>query len=160
MSSDIDPIVGGIIYCNILWACRNFADWARASHWTVNYDRWCRASGLDDFTGSCRLHRAEVLGIQGTLAEARAMVNAAIEQLKQDAPWAIGDALRVLGDIHLAAGDLDEAELAYHRAYSIGWDPQPGFALFQLEEAKLARQIRDSNGRYSAAAGPPCNGKA
>jgi tetratricopeptide (TPR) repeat protein len=142
LSSDIDPVVGSTIYCNILWACRNFADWARANHWSVNYERWCRSSGLDNLSGSCRLHRAEVLGINGTLAEARALVSAAIEQLKEDAPWAIGDALRVLGDIHFAAGELDDAESAYHRAYSVGWDPQPGFALLQLErgEGQAANQ--------------------
>ena len=69
-------------------------------------------------------------------------MRAAIEQLKADAPWAIGDALRVLGDIHLAAGDLNAAEAAYHNAYAVGWNPQPGFALLQLErgDADAANQ--------------------
>ena len=61
LSSDIDPVVGGILYCNILWACRNFGDWTRANQWSISYDRWCRSCGLDSLTGSCRLHRAEVL---------------------------------------------------------------------------------------------------
>jgi tetratricopeptide (TPR) repeat protein len=133
LSSDIDPVVGGTLYCNLLWACRNFADWTRATHWSANYERWCRSSGLEDLTGSCRLHRAEVLGVQGTLDEAEALVSTAIEQLENDAPWAIGDAARVLGDIHLAAGDLDRAETAYRRSSAVGWSPQPGLALLQLE---------------------------
>src|SRR5262249_55942477 len=38
LSSDLDPVVGGILYCNVLWACRNFGDWARANQWTLGYE--------------------------------------------------------------------------------------------------------------------------
>ncbi|AZO09993.1 MULTISPECIES: winged helix-turn-helix domain-containing protein [unclassified Mesorhizobium] len=136
LSSDVDPIVGGILYCNILWACRNFGDWARANQWTLGYEDWCRGHGLEDLSGSCRLHRAEVLGVHGTLKEAEALVRAALDQLARDAPWATGDALRVLGDIHLAAGDFAEAETAYRACHAAGWDPQPGLALLQLEQGQ------------------------
>ncbi|RUV96159.1 hypothetical protein EOA75_07090 [Mesorhizobium sp. M1A.F.Ca.IN.022.07.1.1] len=136
LSSDVDPVVGGILYCNILWACRNFGDWARANQWTLGYEDWCKGHGLEDLSGSCRLHRAEVLGVHGTLKEAEALVRAALDQLAVDAPWATGDALRVLGDIHLAAGDLTEAETAYRASHAAGWDPQPGLALLQLEQGQ------------------------
>jgi DNA-binding winged helix-turn-helix (wHTH) protein len=136
LSSDVDPVVGGILYCNVLWACRNFGDWARANQWTLGYEDWCRGHGLEDLSGSCRLHRAEVLGVHGTLKEAEALVRAALDQLALDAPWATGDALRVLGDIHLAAGDLAEAETAYRASHAAGWDPQPGLALLQLEQGQ------------------------
>jgi tetratricopeptide (TPR) repeat protein len=69
-------------------------------------------------------------------------VTAALDQLAQDAPWARGDALRVLGDIHLAAGDLDKAEKAYGDAYAIGWDPQPGFAMLLLERGEAEAAYR------------------
>ncbi len=136
LSSDIDPVVGGILYCNILWACRNFGDWARADQWTLGYESWCKGHGLEGLSGSCRLHRAEVLGIHGTLKEAELLVREALDQLTLDAPWATGDALRVLGDIHLAAGDLAEAEAAYRASHAAGWDPQPGLALLQLEQGQ------------------------
>ncbi|MER8538415.1 hypothetical protein NKH17_02965 [Mesorhizobium sp. M1334] len=136
LSSDVDPVVGGILYCNVLWACRNFGDWSRANQWTLGYENWCRGHGLEDLSGSCRLHRAEVLGVHGTLKEAEALVRTALDQLALDAPWAMGDALRVLGDIHLAAGDLTEAEAAYRGAHAVGWDPQPGLALLQLEQGQ------------------------
>ncbi|WP_245464822.1 MULTISPECIES: hypothetical protein [unclassified Mesorhizobium] len=136
LSSDIDPVVGGILYCNILWSCRNFGDWARANQWTFGYENWCKGHGLENLSGSCRLHRAEVLGVHGTLKEAEALVRAALDQLALDAPWATGDALRVLGDIHLAAGDLAEAETAYRASHAAGWDPQPGLALLQLEQGQ------------------------
>ncbi|TKB12622.1 MAG: hypothetical protein E5V75_24720 [Mesorhizobium sp.] len=63
-------------------------------------------------------------------------MRAALDQLALDAPWATGDALRVLGDIHLAAGDLVEAETAYRASHAAGWDPQPGLALLQLEQGQ------------------------
>jgi len=133
LSSDIDPIAGGILYCNILWACRTFGDWARADQWTTGYERWCHDCGLGDMTGSCRLHRAEVMSVHGTLKEAEEIMRTALDQLELDAPWAKGDAWRVLGDIHLAAGDFAAAEAAYRSAHEVGWDPQPGYALLQLE---------------------------
>lgn len=136
LSSDIDPVVGGILYCNILWSCRNFGDWARANQWTSGYENWCKGHGLENLSGSCRLHRAEVLGIHGTLKEAEVLVRAALDQLALDAPWATGDALRVLGDIHLAAGNFAEAETAYRASHAAGWDPQPGLALLQLEQGQ------------------------
>jgi DNA-binding winged helix-turn-helix (wHTH) protein len=142
LSSDLDPIAGGILYCNILWACRNSGDWSRANQWTLGYERFCRASGLEDLSGSCRLHRAEVLGVHGTLEEAEQLVRTALDQLALDAPWATGDALRVLGDIHLASGHLAEAEAAYRSAHAVGWDPQPGFALLQLEQGDAEAAYR------------------
>ncbi|RWG04822.1 hypothetical protein [Mesorhizobium sp.] len=41
-----------------------------------------------------------------------------------------------MGDIHLAAGDLTEAETAYRASHAAGWDPQPGLALLQLEQGQ------------------------
>jgi tetratricopeptide (TPR) repeat protein len=136
LSSDVDPIVGGILYCNVLWACRNFGDWTRANQWTLGYERWCKDCGLEDLSGSCRLHRAEVLGVHGTLKEAEALIRTALDQLALDAPWATGDGWRVLGDIHRAAGDLAQAEAAYRASHAVGWDPQPGLALLQLDQGQ------------------------
>jgi DNA-binding winged helix-turn-helix (wHTH) protein len=142
LSSDIDPIAGGVLYCNILWACRMSGDWARADQWSANYTRWYRECGIEDLTGSCNLHRAEVLSVQGTLKEAEAIVRTALHRLEHDAPWAKGDALRVLGDIHLAAGDLAQAEADYRAAYEAGWDPQPGHALLLLEQGNAEAAFR------------------
>lgn len=154
LSSDIDPVAGGILYCNILWACRNFADWARANQWTLGYERWCRDGGLADVSGSCRLHRAEVLGVRGTLKEAESLIREALDQLAFDAPWATGDALRVLGDIHLAAGDLAEAETAYRASHAVGWDPQPGLALLQLEQGQAEAAYRGLERSFLATGWP------
>ena len=132
LSHDVDPMTGGVLYCNILWACRTFGDWARADQWTLSYQKFCADSRMR-FSGSCQLHRAEVLGIRGSLADAVAHVTEALACLPQDAPWAVGDAHRVLGDLQSAVGNHDAAFAAYETSYALGWDPEPGRALLLLE---------------------------
>jgi DNA-binding winged helix-turn-helix (wHTH) protein len=135
LSSQIDPITGNTIYCNILWACRTFGDWSRANQWTTEYQRWCSDTHMG-YSGACQLHRAEVLGIQGTLQDALDHVNDALDQLPADAPWALGDAHRVLGDVHAVIGNDDAAFEHYEKAYALGWDAEPGHAMLLLERGE------------------------
>jgi tetratricopeptide (TPR) repeat protein len=141
LSSGVDPVTGSTIYCNILWACRTFGDWARAHQWTISYQTWCTSSRMG-YSGACKLHRAETLGFQGSLSDALAHVTDALARLPDDAPWALGDAHRVLGDIHAMIGDEDAAMNSYEAALALGWDAEPGHAMLLLErgqaEAALA----------------------
>jgi len=132
LSHQVDPITGGVLYCNILWACRTFGDWARANEWTLGYQSFCAEHHMD-FSGSCQLHRAECLGVQGSLADARKHIFDSIARLPTDAPWALGDAYRVLGDIESAVGNGDEAMAAYEKCYDLGWSPEPGHAMLLIE---------------------------
>ncbi|MGX1170019.1 tetratricopeptide (TPR) repeat protein [Bradyrhizobium sp. USDA 372] len=134
-SGDIDPIVGGILYCNILWAARMFGDWARADQWTLGYQKYCTESGME-LTGSCQLHRSEVLGVRGSLGEALSRIQDSLARLTSDAPWAIGDANRVLADVQAAIGNDDAALEAYEKAYALGWCPEPGHAMLLLERGE------------------------
>jgi DNA-binding winged helix-turn-helix (wHTH) protein len=134
-SNSLDPVTGGILYCNILWASRMFGDWARADQWTLGYQKFCSESGME-LTGSCQLHRSEVLGVRGSLGEALSRIQDALVRLSSDAPWSIGDANRVLGDIQAAIGNDEAALEAYDRAYSLGWDPEPGRAMLLLERGE------------------------
>jgi tetratricopeptide (TPR) repeat protein len=135
LSSNVDPVTGGTLYCNILWASRMFGDWARADQWTLGYQRFCVDSRME-LTGACQLHRSEVLGIKGSLHEALSRVQDSLVRLVDDAPWAIGDAQRVLGDIHAAIGNDDNALEAYDKAYTLGWCPEPGHAMLLLERGE------------------------
>lgn len=134
-SGDLDPITGGILYCNILWTSRMFGDWARADQWTLGYQRFCSESGME-LTGSCQLHRSEVLGVRGSLGEALSRIQDSLARLTSDAPWSIGDANRVLGDIQAAIGNDEAALEAYDKAYSLGWCPEPGRAMLLLERGE------------------------
>ncbi len=134
-SNELDPVMGGILYCNILWASRMFGDWARADQWTLGYQKFCSEGGVE-LTGSCQLHRSEVLGVRGSLGEALMRIQDSLARLSSDAPWSIGDAHRVLGDIQSAIGNDDVALEAYDKAYSLGWDPEPGRAMLLLERGE------------------------
>jgi DNA-binding winged helix-turn-helix (wHTH) protein len=135
LSNEVDPVTGGVLYCNILWACRTFGDWARANQWTLGYQQFC-ADNRMGFSGSCQLHRAEVLGIRGSLHDALAHINEALARLSDDAPWAVGDAHRVLGDIEASIGNTGAAFAAYEKCYALGWSPEPGHALLLLERGE------------------------
>jgi tetratricopeptide (TPR) repeat protein len=93
-----------------------------------------------ELSGSCQLHRSEVLGVKGALPEALTRIQDSLARLSSDAPWAIGDAQRVLGDIQAAIGNDDAALEAYDNSYALGWCPEPGRAmlLFERGEAEAA----------------------
>ena len=87
LSSKVHPLTGGMLYCNILWACRTFGDWARANQWTLGYQDFCSASHME-FSGYCQLHRAEVLGIRGSLRDALAHVEDSVSRTLRR--WPLG----------------------------------------------------------------------
>lgn len=129
LAGSVTPWVGGLTYCSVIWACRNRGDWERAAQWSDHFVRWCERSGMARYPGTCMLHQAEVLSMQGKLERAEEEVRIACETLPATAPWAHGDAWRVLGDLLLARGELDEAGRSYKQAHALGWDPNPGHAV-------------------------------
>jgi tetratricopeptide (TPR) repeat protein len=124
--------VAGWALCAILYAARHRCDWLRAAHFSEAFSDWSRASRMPAFPGTCQLHRAAVLGVQGDLDRAEAEVRAAADLLAHAAPWAEGDAYCVLGDIQLSHGHFEAAEVSLRHAHSLGWDPQPALARLHL----------------------------
>jgi DNA-binding winged helix-turn-helix (wHTH) protein len=148
LSGAASPLVNGLVYCGIIWTCRNRADWGRADEWTRSFTRWCAKGSFESFSGNCRLHRAELLHHRGELEAARAEAHDACDELPA---YAQGDAQRVLGDLLLEKGDLEAAEIAFRRAHELGWDPNPGFARLQVAKGRphagvraLERALRDT----------------
>lgn len=142
LAGEIDPEVGGIIYCGLIYASVLIGDWKRAGEWTEHFTRWCSRNNVSGFPGVCALHRAELLSFRGSLREAERELQQAMKVLPEAAPWAEGDAWRVLGDIRLHYGDLDAAEASFRRAHELGWEPQPGFALLQLRRGDYTAAAR------------------
>jgi hypothetical protein len=149
LSSQVDPMVGSLIYCNILWACRSSADWERALQWSDGFEEWCAATFAEN-PGNCDLHRAEILGARGTLAEAFEKISVAIPKLSQEEAWSIGEGYRVRGDIAYMLGDEAQAAADYDTAYGLGWDAEPGNAVLLAQrgepEAALAALDRSLEG--------------
>lgn len=142
LSGSVRPLIGGMVYCGVIWGCRNRADWQRAAQWSEQFTRWCARSGISAFPGVCRLHRAEVYSVRGELDHAEYELENARKDLPRAAPWAEGDAWRVLGDVRYMRGDLEGAEQAFRKAHELGWDPQPGYALVLLDQGKAAAAVR------------------
>jgi tetratricopeptide (TPR) repeat protein len=134
--------VAGWALCSILYAARYRYDWLRAAQFAEAFVEWSRTSRMPAFPGTCQLHRAAVLGVQGQLERAAAEVRDAAELLARAAPWAEGDAYCVLGDILLGMGDFAGAEAAYRQAHALGWDPQPGLARLHLLTGRPAEAQR------------------
>ncbi|MGD8396482.1 MAG: transcriptional regulator, partial [Candidatus Eiseniibacteriota bacterium] len=142
LAGGVSPLHGGLVYCGVIFGCRNLQDWERAAQWSDQFTRWCADNGVSEVHGTCRLHRGEVLAIRGELEEAEREISDACRELAVIAPWVEGDGHRVLGEICMARGDLEGAERAFHRARELGWDPHPSYALFQLAQAKRAAALR------------------
>ena len=70
-SGELSPIATGIVYCGVILACRDAYEVRRAREWTAVLSDWCeRQPDLVAFTGRCRIHRAEILQLGGSWAEA------------------------------------------------------------------------------------------
>jgi len=128
--------VAGWALCSIVYAARYRCDWLRAAQYAEAFVEWSRASRMPAFPGTCQLHRAAVLGVQGQLERAADEVRAAADLLSRAAPWVEGDAYCVLGDIQLSMADFAAAEASYRQAHALGWDPQPGLARLHLLTGK------------------------
>lgn len=140
LSSNVDPVFGSLIYCNILWSCRTYPDWSRARQWSEGFDSWCEAS-YAKIPGTCDLHRAEILGAQRDLVGALAAINEALPKLSEEESWSIGDGYRVRGDILAMIGDLNGARKDYAAAYAAGWDAEPGHAFLLAESGQTVAAL-------------------
>lgn len=141
---------GGLVYCGIIFSSLTRADWHRAAQWNDQFTRWCELNRAPGALGLCRLHRAESLCVQGRLAEAECEARLAQDTLARTAPWAEGDAWRVLGEIQLARGDWAKARASFTRTQELGWHAQLGLSLLEHAEGNteqacrlLARAARD-----------------
>lgn len=142
LAGEISPWYVGIIYCGVVFACRNLGDWKRAAEWTEHFTRWCQTRAGARFPSTCQLHRAEVLTFRGDLEAAESEITAALALLSTNAPWAEGDAHRIRGNLLLLRGDLEGAGRAFALAIEQGWDPQPEYALFLDARHETERAVR------------------
>jgi len=136
LSGQVDAVTGALVYCNILWACRNIADWSRALQWSTGFEFWCDAA-FAKITGSCDLHRAEITSAKGSLADALSSIDDAIAKLTEEEHWELGEGYRIRGDINAMIGDLESARTDYARSYGLGWVAEPGNAIHLAESGEV-----------------------
>ena len=81
-AGELSPVATGFVYCGVIEGCHATYELGRAREWTVALGDWCAAQpDLVPFTGTCLLHRAEILQLQGAWEEALAEVERASERL-------------------------------------------------------------------------------
>jgi DNA-binding CsgD family transcriptional regulator len=138
VSGRLSPIVTGSVYCSVIEACEETAEWRRAAEWTDALTRWCEEqAGMVTFTGQCLTHRAHVLRLRGELQAAARAAEQACERFVDAADEGLtGGAHYELGEVHRIRGELVVAEDAYRRAAEHGHDPQPGLALLRLAQGR------------------------
>ena len=133
-TSELSPIVSGLVYCGVIRACQAVYEVRRAREWTTALSRWCDGqSDLVAFTGRCLVHRAEILQLAGDWNDALVEARRAGERLAAGFNQAAAaDALYRQAELHRVRGELADAERAYREASRLGHEAQPGLALLRL----------------------------
>ena len=136
VSGELSPYSSGIIYCVAIGATAQLADYQRAGEWTEASQRWCERQSISGFPGVCRVHRAEIIRLRGSWAEAESEARRALSELQNFNLEFAGHGFNEIGEIRLRMGDLEEARDAFRQAHELGHDPQPGLSLLMLAEGK------------------------
>ncbi|WP_433021299.1 LuxR C-terminal-related transcriptional regulator [Kribbella sp. CA-294648] len=137
-AGELSPIFAGNVYCAMIEACQEVADFARASAWTSALTRWCDTQpDLVPFTGQCAVHRGQILRLRGAFSEALEEFELACRRYAESgSQGAAGLALSECGDVHRIRGNLALAEACYEQASGFGHEPQPGLALLWLARGR------------------------
>jgi len=129
VAGELSPWSTGWVYCGTIGACREIADYRRASEWTEAATRWCERQSVTGFPGICRVYRAEVVAQGGQWAQAEQEARKACEELQRFHVSGIAaQGYYAIGDIRLRMGDLPAAEDAFRLAHELGAIPEPGLA--------------------------------
>ena len=70
-AGELSPIVNGFVYCGAITGCQAAYEPRRGHEWTAALTRWCEQQpDMVSFTGTCLVHRAEILQLHGAWPEA------------------------------------------------------------------------------------------
>jgi DNA-binding CsgD family transcriptional regulator len=137
-AGELSPLMTGLIYCSVIDACQQVYALARAWEWTSALTQWCEAQPqMLAFTGTCLVHRAEIMQLHGAwrdaIKEARRACERCSQGIEQQPPPA---AFYQQAEVHRLRGEFGAADEAYRNASQRGFDPQPGLALLRLVQGR------------------------
>ncbi len=135
-SGACSAMVEGIIYCGVIEGCWSIYELTRAQQWTAAMTQWVATQpDLGNFTGECKVRRAELKQLNGHWPEALDELDA-VSFADRD-QWAAGRAASVRGNLDRLLGRFDSAEEHFALASKLGEDPQPGIALLRLARGSV-----------------------
>ncbi len=137
VADELSPIMTGMMYCSVIDTCRQVYALGRAREWTSEFSRVCEQQpDMSAFTGTCLVHRSEILQLQGAWPDALTEACRACERAERADRKPPGAALYQQAEIHRLRGEFAKAEDAYHSANERGCEPQPGLALLRLAQGR------------------------
>jgi class 3 adenylate cyclase len=137
VSGELEPLATGMVYCVTIHSCQTLGDCGRAAEWTTAANRWCDRLDVSGFPGACRVHRAEIMRLQGDWDRAEEQAVQACDELGGYFNLITAAGFYEIGEIRRRRGDFAEAEEAYRKASELGNSTQPGLALLRLAQGKL-----------------------
>jgi class 3 adenylate cyclase len=138
VGGELNPEAAGYVYCGMIAICSKLGDYRRASDWTEATLRWCERQSVPAFPGVCRVHKAELMRLRGSLTKAEEEARMACEELPRFNLFSgLGPANYEIGEVRRRVGDFRAADEAYARAHEFGYFPQPGLSLLRLAQGKL-----------------------
>jgi class 3 adenylate cyclase len=140
VAGDVDPIVVGRSYCNMLAVCEQTGDVKKAAEWSVAAEKWCSESESSPYPGVCRIFKAEVMWKNGDWVGAETEVLRASTELGIYT-YISGEAWYQYGEMRLRAGDPTGAENAFEEALTRGREPVPGYALLLAQQGDTASAL-------------------
>jgi class 3 adenylate cyclase len=139
VSGELEPLATGMVYCVTIHSCQTLGDCGRAAEWTTQANRWCDRLDVSGFPGACRVHRAEIMRLQGNWDRAEEQAVQACDELGPYFNLITSAGFHEIGEIRRRRGDFAQAEDAYRKANELGHPTgaQPGLALLRLAQGKI-----------------------
>jgi class 3 adenylate cyclase len=158
VGGELGPDAAGYVYCGMIGVCSRLGDYRRAAEWTEATLRWCERQSVPAFPGVCRIHKAELMRLRGSLAGAEEEARMACEELQRfNLLSGLGPANYEIGEVRRRFGDFRGAEEAFARANDFGFNPQPGLSLLWLAQGKVEAAGAGIRQALAAAGGNHCS---
>ncbi len=134
----VQPNWAGNLYCHLMSLFFELADIRRARAWTDATERWCdQYSNAAMFVGICRVHRAQLLHLEGAWEDAERHASQACRDLVDMNVEVVAEGHYQIGELRRLRDDHEGAEAAFARAHELGRDPHPGLARLRLAQGRV-----------------------